>query len=83
MVVCLIHFQEKQERLNASLTVAFLRGQQGDMLPVCDNPNAFFCDSRIGGAVSFLGPRNICDVLMEANPKGSKRPQFSRLSLIQ
>jgi len=39
-----------------------------------------FCDSRIGVVVCFLGSRNICDVLMVANPRESKHPQFRHLS---
>lgn len=44
-------------------TVAVIRGQHGDMPQVRDDPNAFFVTAELG-VRSFLGPRNIYDVLI-------------------
>ena len=35
-------------------TVAFLRGQQGDILPVCDDPNTFLVTAELGVCLCSL-----------------------------
>lgn len=48
---------------------AFLRGRQGDVPQVRDDPNAFFVTAKMGVRFLYL---SLCDMLMVENPKGKQ-----------